>query len=694
MQIITEQSILYGLISVLIAFLASYFLYKKDDNFSEISKWILNTMRVLRFVFVFILSFLLLSPMVRTFTKFIEKPIVILAQDNSESVLLNKDSSFYKNQYIADYEKLKTELSTKYDVKNITFGKDIYTNSKINFTDKLSDYSFLFEQIQTKFSNRNVGAMVLFGDGIFNKGVSPEHLTNEFNFPIYTVALGDTNKQKDIIIKKVTTNKLAFLGNKFPVKVLVEINELKGINSNLKIKKDGNIIFTKNINPNTNSFLQEIDIELDAKKIGLQTYHIFIKPIESEISKTNNYKDLVIDVVDNKQKILILANSPHPDIAALKKSLSLNDRYDIDIEYIDRFTKQIKDYSMIILHQLPSTKYNASTIIKKISKYKIPSLYILGTQTDLKIFNSLHKGTGIKSSKLVFDESQAIVNKNFDMFTVSQDLAFYIENMPPLITPFGDYKSVLNSDIFLFQNISKIQTSKPLVLFNKQSDNKIGFIFGEGMWRWRMNDYIQNENFEMFDIFINKIVQYLALKVKKDRFIIETKKIFQENENIIFGAELYNESYELINNIDINLDITNIEGKTFSYLFGKTFNAYNIGIGSLPKGDYSYKTKVEIDGKKHIKTGIFKVVSVNIEELNTIANHNLLYKISANTKGRLYYPRQLPDLLKEIQSNKEIVPLSYSEKSLQDIIYYKWIFFLLLSFISIEWFFRKYFGSY
>ena len=49
---------------------------------------------------------------------------------------------------------------------------------------------------------------------------------------------------------------------------------------------------------------------------------IRISPIANEFSKENNVKDLFIEVLDARQKILILAASPHPDLAAIKKFLS------------------------------------------------------------------------------------------------------------------------------------------------------------------------------------------------------------------------------------------------------------------------------------------------------------------------------------------------------------------------------------
>ena len=69
------------------------------------------TMAGLRALLVTLLSFLLLSPLIRSLHREVEKPVVVIAQDNSHSILLNKDSSFYKVAYLASLEQLKEKLS-------------------------------------------------------------------------------------------------------------------------------------------------------------------------------------------------------------------------------------------------------------------------------------------------------------------------------------------------------------------------------------------------------------------------------------------------------------------------------------------------------------------------------------------------------------------------------------------------------
>jgi hypothetical protein len=60
-----------------------------------------------------------------------------------------------------------------------------------------------------------MGGVVLMSDGIYNAGISPLYST--FNFPVYTLGIGDTLQHVDVAIKNVSYNKIAYEGNKFPV---------------------------------------------------------------------------------------------------------------------------------------------------------------------------------------------------------------------------------------------------------------------------------------------------------------------------------------------------------------------------------------------------------------------------------------------------------------------------------------------
>jgi len=67
---------------------------------------------------------------------------------------------------------------------------------------------------------------------------------------------------------------------------------------------------------------------------------------------------------------------------------------------------------------------------------------------------------------------------------------------------------------------------------------KKGVLAAEGIWKWRLFDFLQNKNHDIFEEVLGKTIQYLTLKEDKRRFRISLdKNIFNENEPIILDAE-------------------------------------------------------------------------------------------------------------------------------------------------------------
>ncbi|MBT3208301.1 MAG: hypothetical protein HN704_03710 [Bacteroidetes bacterium] len=692
--IVTEYPIWLVLACILIAFLYAFFLYRRDKTLKDIGKWKIATLSVFRFAAVFILCFLLLSPFIKSEKITIENPIVIFAQDNSESVIINKDSIFYKEEYPQIVENFVTDLKQQFSTNTYTFGNELTKNLQFSYTDKQTDFTSLLGQIGNNYYKRNVGAIIISSDGIYNNGKNPIYSTDEINFPIYTIALGDTNPQKDIILSEVLYNKIAFLGNKFPVRSVVDINELKGTNTKIGIIHKNKTLFSKEILVTDNRFSVTIDAEIEANEKGLQRYKIVVSPNNHEISKKNNSQDIIIDVIDSKQKILIVANSAHPDIGALRKTLKLNENFELDYCPIDDLNQNVKDYNLLILHQLPSKTNAATTLLSEVFKNKIPCLFILGASSSTEKFNNLKIGLNIYQTKGATEETQAKINSKFPLFESNEESIQFFSKAPPLISPFGEYKTNPSANVLFYQKIKNINTQKPLILFNTHSENKIAVISGEGIWRWRLNDFLNNSNHNFFNEFINSVVQYLALSISKERFIVSYENLYSENENIIIRAEVYNESYELINSEDLEIEISDQNENKFNFIFDKTSKAYRLDAGLFPAGDYKFRATAEVSDEILTKEGKFSVLPVNIEAINSKANHQLLNQLAENNNGKMYFPQQISELQKDLENNNNIVPISHSEQKFIELINLKWIAFIILFLLSLEWFFRKYLGSY
>ena len=604
---------------------------------------------------------------------------------------MNKDSAYYQEVYLKQIGNLQEKLKEKYEVKNFTFGEKVIEDGKVDYSQKITNIDNLFNELNNKFYNKNVGALILASDGVFNQGSNPIYASKTTNYPVYTIALGDTAIPKDIILKEAIHNKITFLGNQFPVDIYAETQQLKGEKTTLTISNNDKIIWTKNIDVSTNNMPINENVLLEAKIVGVKHYQIKLTAVKGEISLVNNVKDIYVEVLDGRQNILILANAPHPDVKSLKLSIEQNENYKVTTQFFKEFDSNIEPYSLVIIHQLPNSTPES---IKKIIKGKTSVLYVLGSQTATNKLNEYDVGLTINNSRnknnLVLPE----LIKDFPLFTLSETTIKKINSFPPILVPFGEYKSAGNSYVLINQKIGSVVTETPLLVFYQNEQKKVGVFTGEGLWKWRMQDYLKNNNQDAFNELINKTVQFLSVKEDNSKFRILTEDVFQENEEIIINAELYNDSYELVNEPEVSLQIIDEEKNNYQFNFNKTSTAYLLNAGILPAGFYHYTAKVNWGTKTYTENGKFQINPILLEANNTVANHQLLQNIATKSGGVLMQPKSIASIEKLINENKDITSIIYEEEDLKELINLKWIFFLLLILLSVEWFLRKRNGAY
>ena len=114
----------------------------------------------------------------------------------------------------------------------------------------------------------------------------------------------------------------------------------------------------------------------------------------------------------------------------------------------------------------------------------------------------------------------------------------------------------------------------------------------------------------------------------------------------------------------------------------------------LPIGTYTYSATVNVGDQLYQETGEFNISPIQVESATTRADHQLLYNLASRNGGEMYAPDDLKELSRILAEREDIVPISYTEQRLRELINLKWIFVILLVIVSLEWFFRKRAGVY
>jgi hypothetical protein len=668
-------------------------LYFKNKKFTKNTSWFLGILRALAGSLI---AFMLLNPVLKWMQTKTEQPTIVILQDNSSSQ--NKAfEKINKQQYTAAINEQIELLSKQYKVDKYSYGATLNDTGVVNYKESTTNIGKALELINSTYENSNLGAVIITGDGIYNQGASPTTFKAVNGAPVYAVGIGDTNIQRDALITKTYANKVVYLGDKFSVKVDALGYACNGVGTTLSIvNNSGNERINNPITFVGNRSNKQSEFILSANKKGIQHYSAIIGAVNGDVNTINNKQDFYVEVIDSKQKVGIICNSPHPDVNAIQEALSVNKNSIVEIFTADKAgTINVIDYNLLILHNLPSNANPIANILSSAKTNGTGMLYITGAQTNLNAFNTAQNIVTIKSGAGGVTDVIGVPAKGFNLFTVNADQANKVSLLPPMSGVFGTYNVGPNTSVLFNQKIGNSTTNNPIWILQQNGSNRQGVIAAEGIWRWRMYDYLQHKNHSIIDGFIEKTVQYLVVKQDKKQFRVNINKTINSvNDNITFDAELYNDNYELINTGEVNMVIASAKGNRYNYTFNKLEKGFNLSVGTLPAGQYNYEAKSVANGVIRTANGSFTVVDIDIENINTTADFSVLNNLATNNNGQFLFNNQIGELNNLITKNNNIKAVIRQDIEAEPIINWKWLFGIILALLGTEWFVRKRSGGY
>ncbi len=673
-------------------------LYFKDQRFETKPGLRTSVLAILRFVTVVVAGLLLMGPFLKTIEEEQRLPAVAILTDNSLSVgtWLAEDG---RESLRGALRSLENELNERFQVESYAFGQNIRMLSldSLDFSESLTNIDKALQYVDDIYEGSNLGAVILATDGIFNDGKNPAFTSYSFHAPVYAIALGDTTRKRDLMIKNVFYNEIAYLNDLVRIETDIQSFNAQGSFSRVVLEREMNGQFVEvareNLNIDRESFFRTIVFEQELDAPGVVRYRVRALALSTENNLINNSRDVFIDVLDGRQSILLLANAPHPDLSTLKQVLELNRNYEVEISFDHPSTIRLDDRDLVIFHNLPSAKKDIGSMLPTMNDRKIPRVFILGTQTNIARFNQLQQDIEIISTSNATNDVQAIANREFNYFRLDENVMGRTEQYPPLQAVFGEFRVAPNVRTLLRQRIGTVNTDYPLLSFVENSGIKTAYLFGEGIWRWKLFDFLQSNSFEHISGLLDKCIVYTSTVEDKRKFrVSSSQKIYSENEDVVFTAELYNNSYQLVNEPDVFIDITNPQGEKFDFTFTKNAEAYSLNTGRLPPGRYVFASNTSYNGESFTSNGTFNVRAISYELSETEADYNSLFALSQKYGGNVFQWNEIGSLSDAVLQNEELRPVLYQTVISRPLIDHKWLFVLLATLMCAEWFIRRYWG--
>ncbi|MBF4515705.1 hypothetical protein IRZ71_05100 [Flavobacterium sp. ANB] len=672
----TTNTILLLLLSLVIAGGLSFFQYFfKAKNKSNVI-WFLA---FLRFLAIFGLLLLLINPIMTKNSLEITKTPLAIAVDNSSSITALKSDK----KVTELYQKLVSNpaLKEKFEIQSYQFDADFKTSEQFDFKGKQTNLDEVAKNL--KSINKNlIFPTVIITDGNQTTGNDYVYRFDPVN-KVYPLVVGDTTTFFDLKINQLNVNKYAFHKNKFPVEVFLQYAGDKNTTANFTISQGNTVVAKENVSFSPSKKTATLNLLLPADKVGLQIFKASISSNLKEKNSYNNIKNFAVEIIDQKSTIAIVSAINHPDIAALKRSIEVNAQRKV-ILVKPNGLNLLQEASVLVLYQ-PNTAFKAIFDNNKLAGTN--TFIITGNSTDFNFLNQQQNNLVFKMSNQIEDYLTEF-QPQFNLFAID-NIGF--ENFPPLQNLFGTISTNGNVSVLLSSKIRNVSTNAPLLAFAENQGKRTAFLLGENSWKWRLQSHIDNQSFDKYDVFVDKIIQYLATATSKKSLVVTHESFYNSGEAIVINAQYFNKNYEFDEKARLTITVTNAATKqTKNYDLLKGNNSFSVNLDGLTAGKYNFSVK-ELNSNTSYSSH-FEILDFDIEKQFVNPDVLKLKQLALQTNGKAFFENQTDELIQQLLENKEYKSIEKNISTKTPLIDWVWLLILIAILLTTEWFVRKYNG--
>lgn len=634
----------------------------------------------LRFLSFFSLFILLINPKFTRESYTVVPANLVILQDNSASMTETGAAEQLREVSAALWD--SETFRERFRVSRYNFGTGLRRADSLDFTDEATDLGSALASLNEIYSQSET-AIVVLTDGNQTLGRDYEYGTAG-RLPVYPIALGDTTRYEDLRIEQVNMNRYSFLNNQFPVETFITYEGPSTKTAEFSVLMDGSPVHRETLQLSPSAGSIAVQTLLKAGKVGTSNIRLRLSPLENERNTVNNERSLAIEVIDEQTNIALVSSVLHPDIGTLQKAIESNEQRSVRILSPEAPIAGFEGADIFLLYQ-PGTAFGR--VYEHIKKSAAGYFTITGSQTNWDFLNNVQNSFQNETMGQE-EEILPVLNQAFSIFDIS---ALDFEGYPPLEGELGEILITKAHETLIGQRIKGVDMQEPLLAIINASGQKEAVLFGENIWRWRMQNFRDHGNYDGFDNLFGQIFLFLDDQKANERFSIDYKPIFQGSREAKVRANYFDETFAFESEASLMLIVRgkdNEISREVPMLLGG--NYYEADLSDLPAGDYTFTAGVE--GADFSREGAFTILDFEVEKQLTATDYSKLGRLAQRTGGALFFPAQIDTLTDTLLSDSRYLPVQKSELNVVSLIDYLWLLAIIATSLAGEWFIRKYNG--
>jgi hypothetical protein len=672
----------------------------------------MSTLRALALVLLLLVLF---EPILRFVRHDEQRPAIAMLIDNSQSVTI-KDRMGDRQTAVKEF--LRTERQAQFPsgsvVKYYTFSSKLQSANEqsvdsLTFHGEATYIAEALAELKEQLIKDNIQEAVLVSDGNYTTGKNPLYDAEGLGIPIYTVGVGDTLEQKDVLVGNVVTNTLAYAETKVPVDVTVRSSGYKGENVEVTISEGTTVLDRKTVTLQEGTREYPVRLFVEPKDEGMKKYTVSVSKLPGELTERNNTHSFFMKVLKSKLRILLLAGAPNPDVAVVRQALVEDEHLTVQ-SFVQKGAGEFYEGTLsratldsadcLVLIGYPSVASSAAMLQQvhdATEQKKLPVLFINSKTIDygkLQLLESFlpFAWSGATTNEVLVDPS--IVDKHKNDPIVVLDEHFTVDTwqkLPPIYKTQTTFRSKPEANTLAMVKLQNIVLPEPLILTRDVARQKTFAITGYGVWRWRLltqgNDAIE----KCLPLLLSNAVRWLTTKEEDKRVrVISEKEAFTTAEPVQFTGQVYDDQLRHVDNAELIVDVQRGRENIRVALNAIGNGRYEGSLDGLGEGDYTFTGKATADGTTFGEDkGRFSVGQVNAEFIETKMNKQLLEQIAFRTGGKYYDIGSAGTLAADIGSSAKLADKELVQSSEIELWNWQYLAAAIMILFGIEWFLRR-----
>jgi hypothetical protein len=673
-------------------------------------KWFLGGTR---FAALALILFLLFEPVWQRFDRRESSPVMAVLLDDSQSA--GRESASEGSINVAEMTRLVANgLPRNIEgaaVEFFRFSRSIEpverstaTGDALAFDGDRTNLSGSLSALQRRYQDRRLAGVILVSDGIYNTGSNPLYIAEQFGAPIYTIVVGDTTEQRDVSIRRVTANEIAYSGRQTPVQVGIRSVGFAGERVTVSLSRSGNIVASEQVILAEGSAEFPVDLFFEPETPGIERLRVAVSRLDGEVTHENNQTNLVMRVLESRRQLLLVAGAPGPDVATLRQILT----DDPDIELTTRIQRDgrsfyegdmpsdLSVFDAILLADYPGAGSDPGALrhLAEAARAGRPLIYVAGLHTDLNLL-SAHLGAYLPAAPRRDRGGTAEAQPRLTDGAALPGAAppsEALRRLPPLTVLEGVWQETPGARVVARQQIRGVDIPDPIIALRTQGGYRSAAVLGAGTWRWKNLPADLQAHEQVWPTLLSDLVQWVATREDERRVRVRPiDDLFSGDDPVAFTGQVYDERFEPVDDASVTVTVEAPDGRQFPHLMQPAGHGrFTLDAGMLPEGQYAFTASAEHNGVPvGSDRGAFEVGALDLEHRETRADADLMRQIALRSGGTHIDPERLDDLPRIIASGTSLAPHVVEEARSLPLWHLSPLLFVAIGLLAMEWFFRK-----